>query len=161
MTSLWFSDMKREEYIFTKDPMDKLPEGMVIVDTPTANANVGKYCDQARQFVIKIDLKKYKDAIIVMELAQNYHLEVSTDAAVETTDAAELGNLSTWTVVQDYEAVHGQHIESGAGSLHHAVAIESSTWAKDADYLYIRLSNCDPTKGHGGSCYNFTIYYKE
>lgn len=157
----WFSDMKREEYIFTKDPMDKLPEGMLIVDTPTGNTNVGKYCDQARQFVIKIDLKKYKDAIIVMELAQNYHLEVSTDAAVETTDAAELGNLTTWTVVQDYETVHKQHIESGAGSLHHAVAIEASTWAENADYLYIRLSNCDPTKGHGGSCYNFTIYYKE
>jgi len=157
----WFAHMKREEYMFTKDPIDQLPEGMLVVDTPTANGSVGKYCDKERQFVIKIDLKKYKNAIIVMELAQNYHLELSTDPAVETTKPEDLGTLTTWTVVQDYEKVHGQHIEVGAGGLHHAVAIESSTWAKDADYLYIRLSNSDPSKGHGGSCYNFTIYYEE
>ena len=107
----------------------------------------------------KIDLKKYKDAIIVLELAQNYDVRVSTDPAIESLAEGEMYDFAGWTKVQDYVEVHGERTTSG--SLHHAIAIESSAFAGGEDVLYIRIGNCGNASGHGGSCYNFAIYYEE
>ena len=153
----WYSDMKKEEYLFTKAEPDVF-EGMII-DCPTYNPGVGFYTDEDRQYVMKIDLNKYKDAIIVLELAQNYDVRVSTDAAIESLEASEMYEFSGWTKVQDYVEVNGERTQSG--SLHHAIAIESSAFAGSDDYLYIRIGNCGNEGSHGGSCYNFSIYYKE
>ena len=154
---LWFSDMKSEEYVFTKDPADVF-EGTV-VNTASWNSGVGHYTDGDRQYVIKIDMNKYKNAIIVLELAQNYDVRVSADASIETMDPSELYEFDGWTKVQDYVDVHGERTTSG--SLHHAIAIESSTFVDEVDYLYIRIGNCGNKDGHGGSCYNFSIFYTE
>ena len=153
----WYSDMKREEILFTKASPDVF-EG-VVVDTSTKNPGVGLYTDGDRQYVMKIDLKKYKDAIIVLELAQNYDVRVSTDAAIESLDPSEMYDYSGWLKVQDYVDVYGERTTSG--SLHHAIAIESSAFAGGEDYLYIRIGNCGNENGHGGSCYNFSIFYEE
>lgn len=153
----WFSNMKKEEIVFAKSEPDVF-EGM-IVDCPTKNTGVGLYTDEQRQYVMKIDLKKYKDAIVVLELAQNYDVRVSTDPAIETLDAGEMYDFAGWTKVQDYVEVNGERTTSG--SLHHAIAIESSAFAGGDDVLYIRIGNCGNEGGHGGSCYNFAIYYEE
>ncbi len=153
----WFSNMKKEEIVFTKAEPDVF-EGMII-DSPTKNTGVGFYTDEQRQYVMKIDLKKYKDAIIVLELAQNYDVRVSTDPAIESLAEGEMYDFAGWTKVQDYVEVHGERTTSG--SLHHAIAIESSAFAGGEDVLYIRIGNCGNASGHGGSCYNFAIYYEE
>jgi hypothetical protein len=153
----WFSTMKRVEYMFTKDPQDEMP--IEIVDDANRNNGVGKYTDDQRQFVFKVDLKQFKNAIIVLEVAQNYDIRVSTDAAIETLAAGDMYGYEGWTKVQDYVEVHGERTKSG--SLHHAVAIEASEFADGADYLYVRLGNCGNAGSHGGSCYNIAIYYEE
>ncbi len=153
----WFSDMKTEEWVFTKDPADVFPD--TVVNTASWTGGVGHYTDGDRQIVIKVDLNKYKNAIVVLELAQNYDIRVSTDASIETMDPAELYDFDGWTKVQDYVDVHGERTTSG--SLHHAIAIEANTFVAEADYLYIRIGNCGNTEGHGGSCYNFSIFYTE
>ena len=149
--------MKKVEYLFTKDPQDEMP--IELVDDANRNNNVGKYTDQQRQFVFKVDLTKYKNAIIVLEVAQNYDIRVSTDSAIDNLAAADMYGFEGWTKVQDYVDVNGSRTTSGG--LHHAVAIEASEFAGDADYLYIRLGNCGNEGTHGGSCYNIAIYYEE
>jgi hypothetical protein len=153
----WFSTMKRAEYMFTKDPQDEMP--IEIVDDANRNNGVGMYTDDHRQFVLKVDQKQFKNAIIVLEVAQNYDIRVSTDAAIETLAAGDMYGYEGWTKVQDYVEVNGERNKSG--NLHHAVAIEASEFAGDADYLYVRLGNCGNAGSHGGSCYNIAIYYEE
>ena len=153
----WFSDMKSEEWVYTKNPADVFPE--TIVNTAEWNSGVGHFTDGDRQIVIKVDLNTYKNAIVVLELAQNYDIRVSTDAEIETMDPSELYSYVGWTKVQDYVEVNGERTTSG--SLHHAIAIEVNEYVDGADYLYIRIGNCGNEAGHGGSCYNFTIFYTE
>jgi hypothetical protein len=153
----WYAGMKKAEYIFTKDPQDDLP--IELVDTANRNNSVGKYTDDQRQFVFKVDLKQYKNAIIVLEVAQNYDIRVSTDTAIDNLTAEQMHDFEGWTKVQDYVEVNGERNKSG--NLHHAVAIEASEFAGDADYLYVRLGNCGNAGSHGGSCYNIAIYYEE
>jgi hypothetical protein len=153
----WFSDMKREEWVYTKDPADIFPG--TVVNTASWNAGVGHFTDGDRQIVLKIDLNTYKNAIVVLELAQNYDIRVSTDPEIETMDPSELYGYVGWTKVQDYVEVNGERTTSG--SLHHAIAIEANEYTDGADYLYIRIGNCGNTDGHGGSCYNFSIFYTE
>lgn len=153
----WFSTMKKAEYIFTKDPQDEMP--VELVDTANRNNGVGKYTDDDRQFVFKVDLKQYKNAIIVLEVAQNYDIRVSTDTAIDGLAANQMYDFEGWTKVQDYVDVNGERNKSG--SLHHAVAIEASEFAEGADYLYVRLGNCGNAGTHGGSCYNIAIYYED
>ena len=153
----WFSHMKKVEYLFTKDPQDEMP--IELVDTANRNNNVGKYTDDNRQFVFKVDLREYKNAIIVLELAQNYDVRVSTDTAIDGLTADQMYDFEGWTKVQDYVEVHGERNKSG--SLHHAVAIEASEFAEGADYLYVRVGNCGNAGTHGGSLYNVAIYYED
>lgn len=153
----WFSNMKKEEYLFTKDPQDEMP--IELVDNASRNNNVGKYTDDQKQFVFKVDLKQYKNAIIVLEVAQNYDIRVSTDTAIDNLTAEQMYDFEGWTKVQDYVEVNGSRTTSGG--LHHAVAIEASEFADGADYLYVRLGNCGNQGSHGGSCYNIAIYYEE
>ena len=152
----WYSNMKKAEYVFTKDPQDEMP--IELVDTANRNNSVGKYTDDARQFVFKVDLTQYKNAIIVLELAQNYDVRVSTDTAIDGLSADQMYDFEGWTKVQDYVDVNGERTKSG--SLHHAIAIEASEFADGADYLYIRVGNCGNEGTHGGSCYNIAIYYE-
>lgn len=153
----WFSDMKSQEWVYTKDPADVFPE--TIVNTANWNSGVGHYTDGDKQIVLKIDLNTYKNAIIVLELAQNYDIRVSTDSSIETMDPSEMYDFIGWTKVQDYVEVHGERTTSG--SLHHAIAIEANAFAEGSDCLYVRIGNCGNTEGHGGSCYNFSIFYTE
>lgn len=153
----WFSDMKSQEWVYTKDPADVFPE--TIVNTASWNGGVGHYTDGDKQIVLKIDLNTYKNAIIVLELAQNYDVRVSTLSEIETMDPSELYDYDGWIKVQDYVEANGERNTNGG--LHHAIAIETDYFADGEEYLYVRIGNCGNEGGHGGSCYNFTIFYTE
>ncbi len=112
----------------------------------TANANATcKYTDLANELIYRIDLGKYKDAVVVATVCQNYVLQVSKDG-------------KNWTMIQNYEAVNGARLDSPANKA--TVGAAAEKYAKGSDYLYIRLSNSDTTAGWGGAISLLEIYYK-
>jgi hypothetical protein len=88
------------------------------------------------------------DIKIDLTVFQNYILEISTDGE----DWVEFANY--------YDISGGTHVTDGSNT---------KTWSVEPfDYgcdesgvCYIRLRNCDPTKGWGGSIKNLTLHYKK
>ncbi len=120
-----------------------LDEEFIIKNTAAINA-ARYYCDDKGEVIWKIDLNEYKNAYFAITVLQNYRLEVSTDG-------------EDWLMVQDYIKVNGNRINSTSNTC--IVGIDSKVYAKDADYMYVRLSNADPGKGYGGAVTQYEIYY--
>ncbi len=102
------------------------------------------YCDGNREIVWCIDLDLYKNAHVILQLVQNYKLEVSADG-------------DSWTEVQNFITVNGYRIN--ASSNVYTFGIDSAVYAAGSDKLYIRLSNADPGKNFGGAINLYQIYY--
>ena len=115
----------------------------IIKNTSKASAE-NYYCDNDREIIWRIDLERYKDAYFAITIAQNYLLEVSTDG-------------ESWTILQDFIKVNGMRINASSNTA--TFGIDSKIYAKDADFMYVRLSNADPTQGYGGSVSKYEIYY--
>ena len=115
----------------------------IIRNTSKADAE-RYYCDAAREIVWKIDLDRYEEAYFAITVAQNYLLEVSTDG-------------ENWTVIQDFIKINGMRINAASNGA--TYGIDSKVYAKDANCMYVRLSNGDPTQGYGGSVSQYQIYY--
>jgi hypothetical protein len=103
------------------------------------------FTDAGEQLVLAFDLTKYKDAAVVLNVCQNYIIEVSTDK-------------KSWTVVQNYSDYHVVRAAYKEGAAY--IGIESEVFAKTANIMYIRLRNTDSKLGYGAALTDFTIYYK-
>lgn len=128
---------------FTTASGNSMDNEFIITNTAQSNSECF-YCDLDREIVWCIDLKQYEDAYVTMTISQNYQLDVSTDG-------------KNWTEIQNYIKVNGNSIKSGANIV--VVGIDSGVYAKDADKMYLRLSNADPTTGYGGKITQYQIYY--
>ena len=120
-----------------------LDQELIIANTSKADSEL-YYCDAAREIVWCIDLKLYPDAYFVLMLCQNYQLDVSTDG-------------ENWKTIQNFITVNGNRINASANIA--TFGIDSKIYAKDADKMYVRLSNADPTQGYGGAVSQYQIYY--
>ncbi|MBO5897907.1 MAG: hypothetical protein J6R04_02735, partial [Clostridia bacterium] len=115
----------------------------IIENTSKANADT-YFCDNDRKIVWCIDLQKYPGAYMTLSISQNYLLEVSTDG-------------ESWETIQNFITVNGNRITAGSNAA--TFGIDSKVYAKDADKMYVRLSNADPKQGHGGAITQYQIFY--
>ena len=116
------------------------------MDTDKIN-HLCKFCDGPRSLTYQFDLTKYKDAVVLMHISNNYTLSVSTDA-------------KTFTTVQDYVTSNGGARTDNMGNKCWIV-FDSAELAKDADVMYVRMGNCGDAGGYGGAVYQFTVFYNE
>ncbi|MBR0442957.1 MAG: hypothetical protein IIX15_01315, partial [Clostridia bacterium] len=138
-----YAGWENKTYLLNKET-PKSADEFVVVDTSSANHEI-KYCDKQKEIIYKFDLNKYPHLVAVMFLEQNYLLQVSTDG-------------ENWKTIQNFELVNGFR-DYGAHKA--TVAVASDKYAKDCDYMYVRLANSDVTQGHGGSISKLIIYYNE
>ena len=117
----------------------------LVSDTVGINKNC-KFCDGARSLVYKYDLTQYKDAVVMLKIANNYNVRVSSDG-------------ESWTTVQDYVNVHGSRIASSDNVCW--LVIDSADFVTDASTLYVRMGNSGDKGGYGGAVYEFTVFYNE
>ncbi len=115
----------------------------VVTDTAAVNGSF-KYCDLKMELIYRFDLADYPDAAVLLEVCQNYLIEVSTDG-------------KTWKEIQNYEKAAGKRFEGNSNLA--VIAVSAEKYAKGADALYIRIANSDPTVGWGGAIRAFTVYY--
>ena len=113
----------------------------------TSNAtNTLRFCDGDRVLVYFFDVTDKLSMEISLNIFQNYILEVSADGE----DWEEIANY--------YDISGGQHLTSGGNNKVYKVN-PFDYGCKQTGTCYIRLRNCDPSKGHGGSITNLTLNY--
>jgi hypothetical protein len=92
--------------------------------------------------IYKFDITKYPEALISLNVLQNYILEYSLDG-------------ETWTAIADYSKI-GEWTDRGDNPATYSV---SAPEVGASEVLYIRLRNTTPSKGWGGSITSFSIRY--
>ncbi|MBQ7398369.1 MAG: hypothetical protein IJW09_06070, partial [Clostridia bacterium] len=115
----------------------------------TAGVNDGlRFCDGDRVLIYFFDLADMLDIKIDLTVFQNYILEISADGE----DWVEFANY--------YDISDGNHVTDGSNT--RMWSIEPFDYGCDeSGVCYIRLRNCDPTKGWGGSIKNLTLHYQK
>ena len=87
-------------------------------------------------------------AIITFTLSQNYILEISTDGV-------------NYEIVADYsQGGKIPHLTTGGNNTNIKVDL-FAYGAEEADVVYVRLRNTDPSKGWGGSIHQFVMEYSK
>ena len=116
----------------------------VVTDTSSANGDC-KFCDLNKAIVYRFDLSKYENAVVLIEVCQNYLIEVSSDG-------------KSWAVIQNFEEEHGYRFEGSGNKA--KIAVSAEKYAKGKDALYLRIANSDTSKGWGGALTAFTVFYE-
>ncbi len=113
----------------------------------TSNStNTLRFCDGDRVLIYFFDISDKLSMEISMNVFQNYIVEVSADGE----DWEEIANY--------YDISGGKHLTSGGNN----VTIRIDPMDYDCDetgVCYVRLRNCDPSQGHGGSITQLTLNY--
>ena len=115
-----------------------------VTDTSNANGDC-KFCDLNKELVYRFDLNEYENAVVLLEVCQNYLIEVSSDG-------------KKWAVIQNFEEEHGYRFEGNGNKA--KIAVSAEKYAKGKDALYIRIANSDTSKGWGGALTAFTVFYE-
>ena len=110
----------------------------------SANASI-RYCDGAAELVYRFDLDEFDDAMFSCEVINNYVLSISDHD----------GDYQT---IFDYSQISDERAESNNLAF---LNFAPADYGFEDGPLYIRLSNTDPTKGHGGAIYSISIQYKK
>jgi hypothetical protein len=115
----------------------------------SAGVNSGlRYCDQTGQLIYAFNTKDMLSAIITFTLSQNYILEISTDGV-------------NYEIVADYsQGGKIPHLTTGGNNTNIKVDL-FAYGAEEADVVYVRLRNTDPSKGWGGSIHQFVMEYSK
>ena len=104
-----------------------------------------RYCDGNRALVLRFDLTTYENAVIALNVSQNYSVQISFDG-------------KTFVTVQDWLLAGNEWISSTANRTY--VILDSTAYAQHLDTLYVKLTNADVTQNWGGALHGFTIYYE-
>jgi hypothetical protein len=104
-----------------------------------------KFCDGNRSLTYVFDLSKYKDAVVMFSISNNYNVRVSSDR-------------QSWTTVQDYVAVNGGIRINNMGNKGW-ITIDSADFADGANEMYVCFSNPGNSGGFGAAVYEFTVFY--
>lgn len=113
----------------------------------TAGANDSfRFADATGELIYKIDLTTFRDATVTMNIKQNYLVQYSPDGM-------------SWKTIADYSEVEGY-----AGTLHgggnDTLVSVSSVAVPGSDALYLRIADCDPSDGWGGTISTLSIRYR-
>jgi hypothetical protein len=116
----------------------------IYIDRAQVNANV-RYCDRTSELYLKVDLNKYQDALVALQISQNYRVQISADGR-------------TYMTVQDWILQGHEWSQVTTQNLTY-VMLDSAIYAKDSDAMYIKLAAADTTKGWGTALHSITVYY--
>ena len=133
------------EELTVKTNEENLDAALLHHNTGSANASF-RYADATSRIVYKIDLTKFRNATVSMEVLQNYLVSYSTDN-------------KRWTVLADYSKTEGYAGTLQGGGNNTIVSISAAA-AGHPDVLYIRIEDCDPYDGWGGTIKSLTISYQ-
>ncbi len=133
----------RQKVTLSINSSSKDDKPFIVKDSSAASADL-KYTDLSNEIIYRFDLSKYKDAVVVATVCQNYFVQVSKDG-------------KNWTTIQDYAAVHGNRIEGASNQT--TLGAAAQKYAPDSDYLYLRFANADTSTGWGTGLSQIEIYY--
>lgn len=133
------------EELTVKTNNQNLDAALLYKNTGNANDNF-RYADGTSRIIYKIDLTKFRNATISMEVLQNYIVSYSTDE-------------KTWTVLADYSKTEGYTGTLQGGGNNTIVSISAAA-AGNPDVLYIRIADCNTYDGWGGTIKSLTITYQ-
>ncbi|MBO5897908.1 MAG: hypothetical protein J6R04_02740, partial [Clostridia bacterium] len=125
---------------------DADPDGeFILVDTSVpSDAKIGKTCDRAKEIVYCFDLTTYPNAVAVLDVCQNYLIQVSHDG---------MG----WITVRNSEIALGQKVGYKGGAS--VVGVVADQWISGADRMYIRVADPDAADGYGPVLSQLTLYH--
>ncbi len=114
------------------------------IEFSTSKANAGiRYCDNADELIYAFNVKDMLTSNFTFYLSQNYILEVSADG-------------TDFEIVADYsQGGKIPHLTTGGNEK----AIKVNLLAYGSTTVYVRLRNCNPNMGWGGSISKFVMEY--
>jgi hypothetical protein len=133
------------EELSVKTNEENLDASLLFKNTGGANANF-RYADGTSRIIYQIDLTKFRNATISMEVLQNYLVSYSTDN-------------KKWTVLADYSKTEG-YTGTLQGGGNNTIVSVSAAMAGNPDILYIRIADCNTYDGWGGTIKSLTITYQ-
>ena len=138
------------------DPVKRIVEELTPTDEQGLDeANIVRFtgqvadrrlCDLDAELVYRLDLSEYENPTVVLNVASNYLISVSD-------------HDGDWIEAYNYKTLSGGQWIEGIGN-RTALSIVPSEYGL-RDTLYIKLSNCEPSKGWGGCIYSYAIRYVE
>ena len=138
------------------DPVKRIVEELTPTDEQGLDeANIVRFtgqvadrrlCDLDAELVYRLDLSEYENPTVVLNVASNYLISVSD-------------HDGDWIEAYNYKTLSGGQWIEGIGN-RTALSIVPSEYGL-GDTLYIKLSNCEPSKGWGGCIYSYAIRYVE
>ncbi|MBQ7337341.1 MAG: hypothetical protein IJW40_12050, partial [Clostridia bacterium] len=118
--------------------------GLIHRNTAPSNGSF-RYADGTTEIVYKIDLSLFRDATISMNIKQNYLVQYSTD------DQA-------WKTLADYSKTE-EYDGTLKGGGNDTILSLSAAEIGESDIVYIRISDCNPGDGWGGTITWLSIRY--
>ena len=118
---------------------------LIYRNTAAANSSF-RYADATAQLIYKIDLSLFRNALISMDIKQNYLIAYSTDA-------------KSWTTLADYSKTEGYNGTLQGGGNDTIITLSAAA-LNGSDVVYIRISDCNPGDGWGGTIASLSITYQ-
>ncbi|MBQ7318992.1 MAG: hypothetical protein IJW97_02280 [Clostridia bacterium] len=133
------------EEIQIKTNSQNLDAALIHRNSAAANTSF-RFADGSGQLIYKIDLSRFRNALVSMNIKQNYLVAYSTDD-------------KNWTTIADYSKTEGYNGTLMGGGNDTIVTL-SAAEVGDADVVYIRISDCNPGDGWGGTISSLSITYQ-
>ena len=116
----------------------------IVRNSGAANSAM-RYCDGAAELVYRIDLDRFRDAILSLKVINNYVIGISD-------------HDGDYRTIFDYSDISDERAQ---GENLTYLNFDPKEYGIEQGPLYLKLSNTDPTKGHGGAIYYFSVQYKK
>ena len=117
----------------------------LIKNTAGVNSSF-RYADATGELVYKFDLTTFRDATITLNIKQNYLVQYSS-------------NGESWKVLADYSQTDGYEGTLQGGGNDTLLSV-SATAVPGSDTLYVRIADCNPGDGWGGTISSLSIRYR-
>lgn len=131
-------------HIAGREALDPDAEFIVINTSVVSDAKIGRCCDRQREIIYRFDLEQYSDAVVVLDICQNYLIQVSRDGM-------------SWITVRNSELALGKKVSYKGGAS--KVGIVASDWLDGAGTMYVRVADADTADGYGAVLSKITIYH--
>ncbi|MBQ7337336.1 MAG: DUF4350 domain-containing protein [Clostridia bacterium] len=117
----------------------------IILNTAQSNANI-RYCDNERQLIYCFDVSEMLNCELTFRVYQNYIVEVSNDN-------------ENWEIIANYYDISGgKHLTTGGNEIDVDVNPDDFDCDETGE-CYVRIRNCDTSKGWGGTIRYFDMNY--
>lgn len=131
-------------HIAGREVLDPDAEFIVSNTSVVSDAKIGRCCDRQKEIIYRFDLEQYSDAVVVLDICQNYLIQVSRDGM-------------SWITVRNSELALGKKVGYKGGAS--KVGIVASDWLDGAGAMYVRVADADTADGYGAVLSKITIYH--